>query len=255
MSLLQYGIFHGQSGFVHGVSNASYGNTAVALATNPEEAAAAKCGLHRFWSDIGVDPDAVILPRPVHGTSVIEGKDWPFSGRPEADIVVSDVPGLAASINSADCAVGIVKHLLRPVFCVFHAGMEGASLGVPAIAISYMHDRYGCNPEDLLVALSPMISVNSYVYDRHPAEKLHENEGWGPFIHALSSGDFAIDLPGFVKRQLLEAGIPEGQIEDPGIDTYSCPDYFSNSRTAEQRRLHPNAAIPSQRFNTSAGLR
>lgn len=249
MTLLQYEIFKGQKNVVHGISNASHGNMSLASAKTPEEKAVIRNRRQQFWLGIGVtDTARMLIPRPIHGCQMVNGCDWPFYEPPAADIVISDVPGLSISIMSADCEVGAIKAINSDVIALFHAGLAGAGLRVANLTIAYLEHSYNCDPKKLLVALSPSISKQSYIYDCYPESKLYGNPDWKRFIEPLPNENYAIDVRGLVVKQLMEAGIKPEHLECSTVDTFTDPDYFSNSRLSKQK-------LPQQRFCTTIGLR
>ena len=82
--------------------------------------------------------------------------------QPEADIVVSDVPGLALAIQTADCVPILMADSRLGVVAAVHAGWRGLAAHAPVTAVERMSHDFGTRAEDLLVAIGPAIASCCY---------------------------------------------------------------------------------------------
>jgi YfiH family protein len=153
--------------------------------------------------------------------------------RPRADAMVSDRPGLALGILTADCAPVLLADREAGVVAAAHAGWKGALGGVLEAAVAEM-ERLGAERGRIAAAVGPCIARRSYEVDegflRRFAESDPEHER---FFTPGREGRHQFDLEGFVLSRLAAAGL--ARIEALGEDTYSQPDRFFSYRRATHR--------------------
>lgn len=167
-------------------------------------------------------PDAV---------TVIEPYDEAL--RPHADALVTDRPGLALGILTADCAPVLLTDREAGVVGAAHAGWKGAIGGVTDSTIAAM-ETLGARRERIAAAVGPCIARASYEVDdsffRHFAEADPANER---FFADGRAGHHQFDLEAYVAHRLAAAGVRT--VEALGEDTYSQPDRFFSFRRATHR--------------------
>ena len=104
--------------------------------------------------------------RQVHGSAAVtyrRGAPLPVEGvLPEADIVISDVPGVALAVQTADCVPVIMIDRRLGVVAAVHAGWRGLVARAPVTAVERMARDFGTRAEDLLVAIGPAIGSCCY---------------------------------------------------------------------------------------------
>lgn len=169
----------------------------------------------------------------VHSNKCIDVKDtWSGPG-PEADAMVTDLPGIALGILTADCAPVLFTGLTaagRPVIGAAHAGWKGALGGVLENTVKAMLAK-GAAPESLRAAIGPCIGPLSYEVDAGFRDAfLDDSAKCGEFFQqAAKAGHFMFDLPGYAEWRLVGAGIR--RVSNVASDT--CADeenYFSFRR-------------------------
>jgi YfiH family protein len=154
------------------------------LVCRPVERYASHLFTTRAWrlgvSSTANDPDAwhevaaaiaVTIPRlarlrQVHGSAVVtyrRGAPLPAYGAlPEADIVISDAPGVALAVQTADCVPVVMVDRRLGIVAAVHAGWRGLVARAPVIAVERMARDFGTRAEDLLVAIGPAIGWCCY---------------------------------------------------------------------------------------------
>jgi purine-nucleoside/S-methyl-5'-thioadenosine phosphorylase / adenosine deaminase len=159
----------------------------------------------------------------------------PFAddGRPRADAMVADRPGLVLGILTADCAPVLLADREAGVVAAAHAGWKGALGGVVEATVAQM-ERRGASRARIAAAVGPCIARRSYEVDegflRRFAEADPEHER---FFTLGREGHHQFDLEGFVLSRLAAAGLE--RIEAMGEDTYSQPDRFFSYRRATHK--------------------
>jgi YfiH family protein len=177
---------------------------------------------------------ALVTLHQVHsGTALAVTAPFPDDARPHADALVTDRPGLALGILTADCTPVLFADRKAGVIGAAHAGWKGAIGGVIDATVEAM-ERLGADRAAVVAAIGPTIARKSYEVDEgffrtfigHDAE----NER---FFSDGRPGRHQFDLEGFVVSRLARAGVPV--IEALGLDTYSDPDRFFSYRRATHR--------------------
>lgn len=158
---------------------------------------------------------------------------WPDDARPHADAVVTDRPGLALGVLTADCAPVLLADADAGVVGAAHAGWKGALAGVTDSVVAAM-ERLGARRDRIAAAVGPCIARASYEVDdmffRRFAEAAPENER---FFMAGRTGHHQFDLEAYVGARLAAAGI--GIVELTGMDTYADASAFFSYRRATHR--------------------
>ncbi len=158
---------------------------------------------------------------------------FPDEARPRADAMVTDRPGLALGILTADCAPVLFADAEAGVIGAAHAGWKGAYGGVIESTVAEM-ERLGAERGRIAAAVGPCIARRSYEVDdsflRRFVEAEPENER---FFSGGRGGHHRFDLEGFVLSRLAAAGL--GRVEALGEDTYSQPERFFSYRRATHR--------------------
>ena len=158
---------------------------------------------------------------------------FPDEARPHADAMVTDLPGLALGILTADCAPVLFADIEAGVIGAAHAGWKGAFAGIIDAPVAEM-ERLGARRARIAAAVGPCIARRSYEVNEGflrrfvEAEPEHER-----FFSPGRAGHHQFDLEGFVVARLAAAGV--GRVEALGQDTYSQPDLFFSYRRATHR--------------------
>lgn len=158
----------------------------------------------------------------IHSDRVITITE-PFPPKsPEADAMVTRVPGIALGILTADCVPLLFADTKAGVIGAAHAGWKGALAGIALNTLAAMRDL---GARDISVVLGPSIQQPSYeVGPEFPAPFLAQD----PANAALFNDKSCFDLPAYLVRQLQDQGV---NVSALGIDTYGNPDvYFSYRR-------------------------
>jgi hypothetical protein len=167
-------------------------------------------------------PDAVYVDAP-----------WPHEGRPKADAMVTDRPGLLLGILTADCAPILFADVQAGVVGAAHAGWRGALAGVTDSTIAAM-ERVGAKRERIAAAVGPCIAQASYeVDDGFRSRFLEADATNGRFFIDGPEGKPHFDLEGYVAARLLAAGVVN--VETLGLDTYADADRFFSFRRSTHR--------------------
>ncbi|MCB9991255.1 MAG: peptidoglycan editing factor PgeF [Rhodospirillales bacterium] len=190
----------------------------------------------RVAKALGLAPDHLLSVYQIHSAQCLP-VTAPWAERPQADAMVTDVPGLGLGILTADCAPVLFcgqKADGKPVIGAAHAGWGGALRGVLESTLEGMA-ALGAAPETICAAVGPCIGQRSYeVSDAFKLPFIEQDEAAAQFfVPSDTPGHLRFDLPGYVTRRLMLAGVPEISVN--GSDTYfNEMDYFSYRRTTHR---------------------
>ncbi|CAN5876533.1 peptidoglycan editing factor PgeF [soil metagenome] len=157
----------------------------------------------------------------------------PLDGRPEGDALVTDRPGLALGILTADCAPVLLADRTAGVIAAAHAGWKGAIGGVTDAAIAAM-EALGARRDRIAAAIGPCIARASYEVDEAFLRRFGEHDPANErFFAPGRPGHYQFDLEAYVAHRLAAAGLT--RIELLGFDTYADADRFFSFRRATHR--------------------
>jgi len=181
-------------------------------------------------ADLGWPSDCLVTARQVHSaTAVYVSGRWRADDTPEADALVTDRPGIALGVLTADCAPVLFADDKAGVVGAAHAGWRGARAGVLEACVAAMVDR-GASLTDTNAAVGPCIGAKSY----EVGPEFHDdfigddpaNEGF--FRPSAAPGHFLFDLAGYVAARLKALGL--ASIEGLDRDTLTDRERFYSHR-------------------------
>jgi hypothetical protein len=183
----------------------------------------------RAATAMGLAPDRMVTLRQIH-SAVVLTLDTPPEGRPEADAMVTRVPGLGLGILTADCQPVLFADREAGVIGAAHAGWRGALGGVLEATLDAM-EALGARREAIRAAVGPTISQRAYEVGPEFLDSfLAEDPDYARFFAGGTGDRMMFDLPSFGLHRLREAGI--GEAEWIGHCTYSDPARFYSFRRA-----------------------
>lgn len=161
--------------------------------------------------------------------AVIADKPWARAKAPQADALITNVPGLMIGITTADCLPILFADHKAGVIAAAHAGWRGAIGGIIEATLTQMKTL---GARDIVAAIGPAISQNSYeVGPEFYAQFIAENKDNASFfIGSARAGHYMFDLKSYAKQRLEHAGI--GNINVLANDTcLEENDFFSYRRS------------------------
>ena len=188
---------------------------------------------------MGVAPERLLGLKQVHGCEVVRvTSPWAMGDGPAADAMVSDVPGLALGVITADCAPVLFADAAGRIVGAAHAGWRGAVAGVLEATVRAMQ---ALGAVGIKAAIGPCIGQASYEVsaDLHEAV-LARDAADARFFLSGRPERWQFDLGGYCAMRLAAAGVPA---EFLARDTCAeAQNFFSHRR----RTLRGEAAIGHQ---------
>jgi len=181
--------------------------------------------------------DAVLPGAPLVGVYQVHSADcvtvrepWGDDDRPQADALVTDRPGLALAIVTADCAPVLLADVEAGVVGAAHAGWKGAVAGVTDATLAAM-EALGARAGRISAAIGPCIAQASYEVDAAFRDRFAAADSQDArFFAPGRPGHWQFDLEHYVAARLLRRGV--GRAEKLGLDTYAAPERFFSFRRA-----------------------
>lgn len=169
----------------------------------------------------------------VHSADVAVITDTPLSDQ-RADAMVTNIPGVALSILTADCQPVLFADSENQVVGAAHAGWRGALDGVLENTIDAMV-ALGAQRDKISAVIGPTISQSAYEVGPEFVDTFLSSDGANDRYFTPGQGDrFLFDLPAYGLHRLNSAGIAKA--EWTRHCTYSDPErFFSYRRTTHQK--------------------
>lgn len=181
----------------------------------------------RVAAALDLEPEALMSVHQVHSADV-EIVSSLTDARPEADAMVTNRPGLALGILTADCQPVLFSDPEAAVTGAAHAGWKGALNGVLEATLKAM-ETLGAKRERIRAVIGPCISQRAYEVGPEFMDSFLDLDPESSRFFAGGAGDrVQFDLPGFGLARLRAAGV--AQAEWTRHCTYSDPERFYSYR-------------------------
>ncbi len=158
--------------------------------------------------------------------------------QPNSDGLITNEPGLGLTMNFADCGSVFLYDPDNHAIGLGHAGWKGAICDLPGAMVRSMVSEFGSDPERLVAALGPCISVSNYEVDEPVISQVRDRfPKWADRLLAYRQDDdgnpigrphFNLALANHIN--LHDAGLPLDSVELPGLCTASRTDLFFSHR-------------------------
>jgi polyphenol oxidase len=230
----QSGIRHGFFTREGGVSGGIYASLNCGFGSGDDTGAVSE-NRARVAAKLGTGADNLITVRQVHSPrAVLAENPWRPDAAPEADAIVTRVPGLAIGVLSADCTPILFADPEARIVAAAHAGWRGAKSGIIEAVLDSM-EAQGASRGRICVSIGPTISQGAYEvgpeFEASFVEDAPENAKY--FARAAADQRPHFDLPGYCHDLAQNAGA--GFVEGLGLCTYRSESLlFSYRRSIHQ---------------------
>lgn len=215
-------VVHGFTTRLGGISEGVYEslNLGVRTEDNPENVSE---NYRRLKNALGIH--SLVLAKQEHtdcvlavgrediGTGEFLKNPFPFG----VDGLVSDVPGIALGVFTADCTPVLLYDPKREVIGAVHSGWRGTAQHITKKTINLMTEKYGCDPEDIQVFIGPSIKECCFEIKSDAEKILRDAYPELDFIKTLDGRMFA-DTTACIESDLKALGITDVDI----CDTCTC---------------------------------
>ncbi len=180
--------------------------------------------------------DALATPHQIHSAKAVTVETvWEPGKGPKADAVVTDRPGIALGVSTADCGPVLFADREANVIGAAHAGWRGAHDGILEATIDAM-EELGSERSAVTAVLGPTISAAAYeVGPEFKQRFVKSHSDNARYFTPSSRPDHAMfDLPAYIVARLKDIGV--GVIADLGLCTYSDDARFFSYRRSTHHK-------------------
>jgi len=147
------------------------------------------------------------------------------------DAIVTNRTNLAICIKTADCVPVFIVDRTKKVIAVVHAGWRSTALGITAKVICLLIDKYNCFPHDILTVIGPAIGKCCFDLDAAAADDFRKQKNHEAFLFpGKRQNKYSIDLAEANRRQIMNCGISESNIDVSDLCTSCRQDLFFSHR-------------------------
>lgn len=205
-----------------GVSTGIFTSLNVGAYVGDEEEAVRE-NRRRVRTSLGVH--FLLSAKQVHGTGIYCLKE-PLVEDTEiedVDALITDLADVGLMIQQADCQTVLLFDPVKAVIAAVHCGWRGSVQGILTKVIANMVENYGTVQADLQAVISPSLGPCCAEFVNYRRELPEE-------FHRFMVRDNYFDFWQISKFQLMNAGIPEKNIETTSVCTCCSDNYFSYRR-------------------------
>ena len=192
----------------------------------------------KFVAALGAGKMPLVTMRQFH-SDVIHLAAAPNGDPAKADALITNVPGLLLGVQTADCVPILLADTRRRAVAAIHAGWRGTLARIVQKTLGRMRMEFGTRARDVVAAIGPAIGGGCYEVGPEvaqafasqfpraaewfdgPFEQLAHGEEplWLPWLTMMPPGHVPppprvqLDLRASNRRQLIDAGVPEKQID------------------------------------------
>jgi YfiH family protein len=169
----------------------------------------------RLCKTLGVEYSSLVYSNQVHGTDIriVGEKDRnkkedqrkelePYDG------LATDAKGITLVTFYADCVPILFYDDNKKVIAMAHSGWRGTVAEIAVKTVEKIKNVYGCNPNDLEIAIGPSIGKCCFEVGEEVYEQFASKMNWSKrFCKKTSDNKWHIDLKGIIKQSLLNSGV------------------------------------------------
>jgi hypothetical protein len=176
------------------------------------------------------EPESIFDVWQVHSADVVHATTPRREGEsvPQADIILTDKPGVTLYMRFADCVPIMVHDPRKGVIGVAHAGWMGTLRDVASSMISAMQEQYGSKPRDILAGIGPSIGPDHYEVGADVISQVMKKFGDGSDKVLISrNGKIHFDLWKTNQILLAQAGVEKIELAEICTACHTA-DWFSH---------------------------
>jgi YfiH family protein len=181
----------------------------------------------------GICIDRVVTADQVHGENIVAVNDLNVLNvrTVHADALITDVPGIAVGVETADCVPILLFDPVKPAVGAVHAGWKSTVKKIVQKTVHRMHEEFGSEPARLIAAIGPAIGPECYEVDERVMERVREAFSfWNKVSTPRGNDHWSLDLPAANKLELLQIGLAEQNVHALGLCTSCRRDLFYSFR-------------------------
>lgn len=144
----------------------------------------------------------------------------------DCDALITNRSHIVLSILTADCVPILLYDTKKHAIGAIHAGWKGTRAEIVKKTVRRMQEVFKSNPKDIVAGIAPSIGQCCYEVGEDVAKHFFDI----PQSYTQLNDKYMLDLPYINKKQLLEAGLRECNIELSNICTACDTERFFSYR-------------------------
>jgi YfiH family protein len=190
---------------------------------------------------LGFAPEDVVMAKQTHSDIVLPaGREHRGAGLlteplPECDGLITNEPGLALFVSTADCTPILLHDPVTGAVGAIHAGWRGTAAAIGRKGVEAMVKTFGSRPEDIRAAIGPNIGLCHFETDGDVPEQMRKTYGKDAEPYIFPKGDkFYLDLKAINALSLRQAGVCQIEIST-ACTVCECDRFWSHRVTRGNR--------------------
>ena len=200
---------------------------------------------------LDIAPEDFVLTKQIHSDIVRKvgradrGQHMVEGASPECDALITNEPGVALVIFTADCTPILLCDPVTGAVGAAHAGWRGTAMGIAAKTVEAMVREFGCDPGNIRAAIGPNIGPCCFETDADVPEAMLAAFGSEAAEYIRKSGDkYYVNLKEINALGIRRTGVRH--IEISGDCTMCQPHRFWSHRYTGGKRGSQGAIIVCQ---------
>lgn len=145
--------------------------------------------------------------RQVHGVGVVDAEAHLDGPPPQADASVAVEPGVACTVQVADCLPVLLSAPGGRGVAAAHAGWRGLAAGVVEAALARLCERTGCTPSEVWAWLGPCIGPRRFEVGAEVVQAFGAPEHFKPAPRPDGGARWLADLAALARARLAARGL------------------------------------------------
>ena len=166
-------------------------------------------------------PNTVSTVKQIHSNVVFRADKQGVLG--EGDALITNQPGLAVSIRTADCYPILLADAENRAVAAIHAGWRGTAAQIVRKTLQQMSAEFGTDPKDVSASIGPGIGACCF----EVGDEVSRQFGVDGRTH--------LDLASENRKQLEAAGVPSQNIEALSVCTFCDAERFFSYRREKEK--------------------
>ena len=150
----------------------------------------------------------------------------------ETEVLVTNEKNLTLLLLTADCLPTAFYDPISKTIALAHMSRETIAAGLPNKTVTFLQNKLGVKPENLLVFVGPHIKGRSYKFSL-PLKEVKPLIK--PFVNKTNKEAY-IDIEAAHNDQLIKSGVDKDNIYVSPIDTFTSRDHFSHFRYKTEQK-------------------
>ncbi len=177
-----------------------------------------------FFESVGFNMSSVVRGEQVHGVNVqfVERQE----NYPATDGLITKNRDLLLAISVADCVPILIADKQSGTIAAVHAGWRGTAHQIVTKAVEYMVEQNRSDPENIFAFIGPSAGICCY----EVGDEVAKNFSKECYVESGEKGKYKLDLKKANFTQLMNSGLPGGNVEISAACTICDGNYHSYRR-------------------------